>query len=86
MLELDRQNLLGIGSSECREVGTESKGETTPLQRMQNFIHSVHEDCMHALAHAFHALSHDIYHVPNIAHTVIASVFAHLEVINTESK
>lgn len=82
MLELDRQNLLGIGSSEAREAGApETKGETTPLQRMQNFVHGMHEDCMHALAHAFHALSHDIYHVPNVAHSLIATVFSNLQFV-----
>lgn len=81
IIELDRQNLLGIGNSESRETTSESKSETTPLQRMQNFVHSVHEDCCHALAHAFHALSHDIYHVPNLAHSLIATVFSNLEYV-----
>lgn len=80
MLELERQNLLGIGST-SEVMNSESKGETTPLQRMQNFISNVHEDCCHALAHAFHALSHDMYHVPNLAHSLIATVFSNLEFV-----
>ena len=80
MLELERQNLLGIGST-GEVLSSETKRVMTPLQRMQNFISNVHEDYCHALAHAFHALSHDIYHVPNIAHSLIATVFSNLEVL-----
>lgn len=84
MVEVERQNLLGVGSgtSQSDNMGSETKTATTPLQRMQNFLSSVHEDAAHALAHAFHSLSHDIYHVPNLAPSIITTIFSNLEVIS----
>ncbi|KAK9509310.1 hypothetical protein O3M35_006655 [Rhynocoris fuscipes] len=82
MVEVERQNLLGVGSgtNQSDHMGSETK-PTTPLQRMQNFLSSVHEDAAHALAHAFHSLSHDIYHVPNLAPSIINTIFSNLEYV-----
>lgn len=81
MLDLEKQNLLGVGNSGASDgVAADVKGETTPLQRMQNFISSMYEDTFHALGHAFHSLPHEIYNIPNLAPTLIATVFSNLEV------
>ncbi|XP_014241155.1 exportin-5 [Cimex lectularius] len=81
MLEVEKQNLLGIGCGSSDTMGSDTKGETTPLQRMQNFISSVHDDVSHTLANAFHSLAHDIYHVQNLALSLTNSVLTNLEYV-----
>ncbi|KAF6200266.1 hypothetical protein GE061_006569 [Apolygus lucorum] len=80
MLDLEKQNLLGVGSNVGDTVASDIRGETTPLQRMQNFISSIYEDTYHTLANAFHSLSHEIYNMPNLAPSLIATVFSNMEV------
>lgn len=83
MSELEKQNLLGIGSSVSDGVTSDGKGGPllhTPQHRMQMFVGNVYEDTFHTLANAFHALSHEIYNMPNLAVSLIGTVFSNLEV------
>ncbi|KAL1122618.1 hypothetical protein AAG570_002945 [Ranatra chinensis] len=81
MLEVDRQNLMGLVNSSATASAATAATSTTPLQRMQHFVSSVHENAYHALAHAFQSLSHDVYNVDNIGYSLVATVFSNLEFV-----
>lgn len=88
MVELERQNLLGAAGG-IPQTNNSSSDDTlcssmvtsvTPLKRMQQFISNTHDTLCHALAVTFSTLSHEAYNFPNVASSLISSIFANLEV------
>ncbi|KAG8236610.1 hypothetical protein J437_LFUL017051 [Ladona fulva] len=96
MLEVDKGNLLGgVGtpySSQNSMLPPSSPDDSldpasprpyrqTPLDRMQHFLSSVHDNCYHILGAAGPSLGRDLYRLPNLASSLISTVFSNLEVI-----
>lgn len=82
MLEVDRKNLLGISIQLSLSDFDVCQRPKTPLQRMQNFLSTVHDNCYHTLGAAFPSIGRDLYQLSNLAETLISTVFTNLEHIS----
>ncbi|XP_071452699.1 exportin-5 isoform X2 [Hetaerina americana] len=96
MLEVDKANLLGGAGCPLYSQGSilppSSPDDSldpasprtyrqTPLDRMQHFLSSVHDQSYHILGSAGPSLGRDLYRMPNLASSLISTVFSNLEVI-----
>ncbi|XP_075214562.1 exportin-5-like protein Ranbp21 [Lycorma delicatula] len=79
MLEVERNNLLGIVNQLSLTDFDLFQRPKTPLQRMQNFLTTVHDNCYHSLGAAFPSIGRDLYQIPNLAESLITTVFSNLE-------
>ncbi|XP_039280028.1 exportin-5-like [Nilaparvata lugens] len=84
MLEVDRNNLLGIttqsqSAADCLDWTQPPK---TPIHRIQNFMTAVHDTSYHVLGAAFQSIGRDLYQLPNLATTLLNTVFSNLDFIS----
>ncbi|XP_046395855.1 exportin-5 isoform X3 [Ischnura elegans] len=96
MLEVDKANLLGgsgcplysqggilppSSPDDSLDPASPRTYRQTPLDRMQHFLSSVHDQSYHILGAAGPSLGRDLYRMPNLASSLISTVFSNLEVI-----
>nr|CAD7396651.1 unnamed protein product [Timema cristinae] len=82
MLEVDKNNLLGIGNLSPIDVLDLTKPKAqTPQDRMQHFLSMVHDFCYHILGNTGPSFGRDLYQLQGLAPGLVASVFDNLEVI-----
>lgn len=82
MLEMEKANLLGLGNPGSYHLdsdGVKSKIHS-PLERMQIFLQTVHENCYHILGNAGPSLGKDFYQIPQLSTALISVIFNNLEV------
>nr|CAD7591199.1 unnamed protein product [Timema genevievae] len=82
MLEVDKNNLLGIGNLSPIDVLDLTKPKAqTPQDRMQHFLSMVHDFCYHILGNTGPSFGRDLYQLQGLAPGLVASVFDNLEYI-----
>nr|CAD7259694.1 unnamed protein product [Timema shepardi] len=80
MLEVDKNNLLGIGNLSPIDVLDLTKPKAqTPQDRMQHFLSMVHDFCYHILGNTGPSFGRDLYQLQGLAPGLVASVFDNLE-------
>ncbi|KAL0274098.1 UNVERIFIED_CONTAM: hypothetical protein PYX00_006610 [Menopon gallinae] len=83
MLEMEKANLLGLNNPSASHLdpdGGKAKVHS-PLERMQIFLQTVHENCYHILGNAGPSLGKDFYQIPQLANALITVIFNNLEFV-----
>lgn len=79
MEDAEKQVLLGI-QPPCVD-NTDATSCKHPLERMQSFIACTHNNCYHVLGNSGSSMGHEFYQVPNLAPSLLNSVFINLDAI-----
>lgn len=84
MLEVEKANLLGLinypNTSHLDQAESGKVKVQSPLERMQQFLQCVHENCYHILGNAGPSLGKDFYQIPQLGPALITTIFTNLEV------
>ncbi|KAK2183970.1 hypothetical protein NP493_288g00016 [Ridgeia piscesae] len=79
LLEVDKQVILGIHPP-CVD-NTDALTNRQPLERMQSFLTTIHDNCYHILGYLGQSLGHEFYQAPNLAVTLTNTIFVNLETV-----
>ncbi|KAI0243017.1 Exportin-5 [Lamellibrachia satsuma] len=79
LLEVDRQVILGIHPP-CVD-NTDAPTNRQPLERMQSFLTTIHDNCYHILGNLGQSLGHEFYQAPNLAVLLNSTVLVNLDTV-----
>lgn len=83
MTIVEKENLLGLMGHANTEIN-ETTSNNNPVERMQIFLNSLHENCYHLMGSVGPSLGRDLYTLPDIGLAIVNSVLAHLQVFNAQ--
>lgn len=82
-MEVEKANLLSLVPQNNFHLDQNESGRIkihSPLERMQQFLHCIHDNCFHILGSAGPSLGQDFYQIPHLGPALISTVFSNLEV------
>ncbi|XP_070577656.1 exportin-5-like isoform X2 [Ptychodera flava] len=79
MQEHEKLAALGINPVSMSGDHPELPVNKPPLEKMQNFIATIHDNCYHILANAGPTLGYEFYTAPKLTAVILNSVFVNLE-------